>query len=65
MKPQFVPETEMGRRRHAWFNERATMGMTMAEYVRLNEAALQLFPLSEEERRLKSESLTAMPEFVL
>ncbi|MFO1511431.1 MAG: hypothetical protein U1F83_00705 [Verrucomicrobiota bacterium] len=30
----------------------------------LNEEALRLFPVSEEERRLKSESLMAMPEFV-
>lgn len=39
--------------------------MTLTEVFRLNEEALRLFPVTEEERQLKFESLKAMPEFVL
>jgi hypothetical protein len=39
--------------------------MTFDEAVWLNDEALRLFPPTEEERRLKAESLMAMPEFVL
>jgi hypothetical protein len=65
MKLEYIPPTEIGRQRHAWFKERVKPGMTFEEAVRLNDEALRLFPLSEEERRLKTESLMAMPEFVL
>jgi hypothetical protein len=65
MKPEYVPPTEIGKQRHAWFKAHAKCRMTMDEYVILNEEALRLFPISEEERRLKTESLMAMPEFVL
>ncbi|HEY9173656.1 MAG TPA: hypothetical protein VI136_15320 [Verrucomicrobiae bacterium] len=57
------PDTE--KKRAAWFNDRAKPGMTFDEAVRLNDEALRLFPPTEEERRLKAESLMAMPEFVL
>ncbi len=65
MKLEYVPLTEMGKQRHAWFKEHIKPGMTLDEAVRLNEEALGLFPQTEEERRLKTESLMAMPEFVL
>ncbi len=65
MKTEYVPPTEVGRQRHAWFMARAKLGMTCEKVVRLNEEARRLFPRSEEERRLKTESLKAMPEFVL
>ncbi len=65
MKTEYVPPTEMGRQRHAWFKEHVKSGMTFDETVRLNDEALRLFPPSEEERRLKTESLETMPEFVL
>lgn len=65
MKPEYVPPTEIGNQRQAWFKERAKPGMTMDEYIRLNGEAMSRFPVSEEERRLKTESLLAMLEFVL
>jgi len=39
--------------------------MTFEEIIRLNDEAPHLFPPTEEERRRKTESLMAMPEFVL
>jgi len=39
--------------------------MTFDEAIRLNDEALTLFPPTEEERRLKFESLKDVPEFVL
>jgi hypothetical protein len=65
MRAEYVPPTEQGRKRHIWFREHVRPGITFSEVVGLNDEALRLFPVSEEERRLKTESLTAMPEFVL
>lgn len=65
MKPEYVPPTEVGNQRHAWFKDHVKPGMTLDEVVRLNNEALELFPRTEEERRLKTESLMTMPEFVL
>ena len=65
MKTEYVPPTEIGKQRHAWFKEHVKPGMTFDEAVRLNDKALRLFSPTEEERRLKTESLMAMPEFVL
>ena len=65
MKTEYVPPTEIGRQRQAWFKRRVKPGMTLTETIRLNDEALNLFPPTKEERRLKTESLMAMPEFVL
>jgi hypothetical protein len=65
MSMEFMPPTKSEKQRSAWFVARIKPGMSMDEYCRLNEAARRLFPVSEEERRLKTESLMAMPEFVL
>ena len=65
MSLEFLPPTKNEQQRSAWFAERAKPGMTMDEYLRLNEECLQLFPPTNEERRRKAESLMAMPEFVL
>jgi hypothetical protein len=65
MSLEFLPPTEIEKQRHAWFTERAKPGMTMDEFIRLNDEALRLLPPSEEERQRKTESLMAMPEFVL
>ncbi len=65
MKMEYIPPTEIERQRSAWFKERAKPGMTFEEVVRLNDEALHLFPPTEKERRRKTESLMAMPEFVL
>jgi hypothetical protein len=65
MKLEYVPPTEIGRQRQAWFRKHVWLGMTFDETVRLNDEALRLFPVTDEERRLKFESLKEIPEFVL
>jgi hypothetical protein len=65
MKTEHAPPTEIGRQRHAWFQVHAKPGMTFEEFIRLNGEALHLFLSTEEERQLKTESLMAIPEFVL
>ncbi len=65
MKTEYVPPTEIGRQRHAWFKARVKPGMTLEESIRLNDEALTLFSPTEEERRLKGEGLETIPEFVL
>jgi hypothetical protein len=65
MKTEFVPPTEIERQRNAWFKQRAKLGMTLEESIRLNDEALTLFPPTEEERCLKWESKKDIPEFVL
>jgi hypothetical protein len=62
---EFLPPTGIEKQRNAWFKERAKPGMTFEEIIRLNDEALHLFPPAEEERRQKTNSLMAMPEFVL
>ena len=65
MKTEYIPPTEGERQRSAWFKARVKPGMTLIETVQLNDEALTLFPPTEEERRLKFESLKDIPEFVL
>jgi hypothetical protein len=65
MSLELLPPTEIEKQRSAWFAERAKPGMTMNECWRLNKKALRLFPRTNEERQRKTESLMAMPEFVL
>ena len=65
MKTNYEPPTEIGKQRKAWFKQQVKPGMTFEESVRLNDEALRLFPVTTEERRLKMESLTAIPEFIL
>lgn len=65
MNPEFLPLTEIEKQRNDWFKQHAKPGMTFGEFIRLNDAAFNLFPRTEEERRRKMESLEAMPEFVL
>ena len=65
MKMEYMPPTESERQRSSGFKEHARSGMTFQEAVRLNAKALSLFPVTEEERRLKTEDLMAMPEFAL
>ena len=65
MKTEYVPPTEIGKQRSAWFREHAKTGMTMDDFLLLNEEAHRLFPRTAEERKRKTESLMAMPEFVL
>jgi hypothetical protein len=65
MSSESLLPTKMEIRRAAWFKKHAKSGMTFTECVNLNDEALRLFPPTKEERRRKTESLMAMPEFVL
>ena len=65
MDLEFQPPTEIEKQRSAWFDERAKPGMTLDECLLLSDEARQLFPITEEERLRKFESLKNMPEFVL
>jgi hypothetical protein len=65
MKTEFVPPFEVQRQRNAWFKQQAKPGMTLTEVMQLNEEVFRHFPHTEEERRLKAESLKDVPEFVL
>jgi hypothetical protein len=65
MKTEYLPPTKIGRQRQAWFKEHVKPIMTFEESVRLNDEALRLFPPTEEERRIKTDDLRAIPEFVL
>ena len=63
MKKDTWTPTEIEKQRDTWFKERARPGMTFEEVMRLNDEANNLFPPTLEERRRKTESLRAMPEF--
>jgi hypothetical protein len=65
MKLEYVPPIEIGKQRHAWFKKHLKPEMTLDEVIQLNDKALCLFPSTVDERRLKTASLMAMPEFVL
>jgi hypothetical protein len=65
MKTELKPPTEIRQQRSAWFKKHVKPGMRTEEIFRLNDEARRLFPRTEEERRQKTESLMAMPEFVL
>jgi hypothetical protein len=59
------PQTEIEKKRAAWWSERVRPGMTFVEVVRLNEELLKLYPPTNEEREVKRRDLEAMPEFAL
>jgi hypothetical protein len=65
MKLKYEPPTEQGKKRAKWFDEHFKPGMSTAGVFELLEQGITLFPASAEERRLKTESLEQMPEFVL
>jgi hypothetical protein len=65
MNLEFLPPLEIEDHRTRWFKQHAKPGMTFSEFLRLNNEAFNLFPRSNAERRRKTESLEAMPEFVL
>jgi len=65
MNLEFLPPTEIEKQRSAWFAAHAKPGMTIDEFLRLNEEVHRLYPRTAEERQRKTESLMTMPEFVL
>jgi len=61
----FPPQSEIEKQREAWWAEHFKLDMTFTETARLNEQAFTLFPITEQERRKKTERLKNIPEFVL
>jgi hypothetical protein len=65
MKLEYVPPTEIEKQRSEWFAKHAKPGLTMDEFACLNDEALRLFPVTQEEREEKTRYLESIPEFVL
>jgi hypothetical protein len=65
MKMEFVPPTEIEKQRSARFVEHFKPEMSTGERFQLLDQCRMLFPPTQEERRRKTESLMAIPEFVL
>lgn len=62
---QPILQTEIEKKRAAWWSEHYKAGMSTVEVFELVAECVSLFPATLEERRQKTESLMAMPEFVL
>jgi hypothetical protein len=60
-----LPQTEIKKKRAAWWEKHFKPGMTITEVFELNARIMSLFPKTDEERRQKAEDLENMPEFVL
>jgi hypothetical protein len=60
-----IPQTEIEKKRAAWWSEHFQAGMPTAEVFQLIEQCAALFPATPKERQRKAKSLMAMPEFVL
>ena len=58
-------QTEMDKKRQAWWNEHYKPRMSFQEVLALNEEIIGLFPMTEEERKQRWEEMKDMPEFVL
>lgn len=59
------PQTEIEKKRAAWWAEYAKPGTTFSEAVQLNDELIRLYPPTKEEREQKTRDLEAMPAFVL
>jgi hypothetical protein len=55
--------SEIEKQRDTWFNGRLKPGMSFEPVIQLNKEAFRLFPRTERERKRKTASLMAMPEF--
>jgi hypothetical protein len=62
---KFIPQAEIEKKRAAWLAEHLKSGMSIGERFQLLDQCRMLFTATPEERRRKTESLMAMPEFVL
>lgn len=58
------PQTEIEKKRAAWWAEHYKPGMSRDEVFRLNEELITLYPQTEEEREQKWREMKDMPEFV-
>ncbi|TAK96874.1 MAG: hypothetical protein EPO07_14045 [Verrucomicrobia bacterium] len=59
------PQTEIEKKRAAWWPEHVRPGMPLDKVLQLNEELRMLHPQTPEEREQKTRDLEAMGEFVL
>jgi len=59
------PQTEIQKKRAAWWAEHVTPGMQLGELWRLNEELVELHPQTEEEREQRWREMKDMREFIL
>jgi len=59
------PQTEIERKRAAWWAEHYRPGMSASEVLRLNAKLVTMFPMTTEERERKAKEWEGVPEFVL
>lgn len=59
------PQTEIQKKRAAWWAEHYKPGMTLDEALGLNEQLVALFPMTREERERRAREMENVPEFVL
>jgi len=62
---KIIPQTEIEKKRAAWWSEHSEPGMSMSEVFDLNEQLISLFPMADEERKQKAKDMENIPEFVL
>jgi hypothetical protein len=62
---KIIPQTEIEKKRASWLVEHFKSEMSIGERFQLLDQCRMLFPQTPEERQRKTESLMAMPEFVL
>jgi hypothetical protein len=60
-----IPQTEIEKKRAAWWAEHYKIGMSFSELCQLNEQLICLFPMTEEERKQRAEEMENLPAFVL
>jgi hypothetical protein len=60
-----LPQTEIEKKRAAWWAENFKPGMTTADVFQLNEQIISLFPATNEERARKTKDWEGVPGFVL
>jgi len=62
---KIIPQTGIEKKRAAWVAKHLKSEISIGEKFQLLDQCRMLFPATPEERRRKTESLMAMPEFVL
>ena len=59
------PQTEIEKKRAAWWAEHYKPGLSLDEVFDLNDQLINLHPPTKEEQEQKTRDLETMPEFVL
>ena len=60
-----IPQTEIEKKRAAWWAEHYKPGMSLSEVFRLNEEVIGRFPKPLEEREQKAKDWEGVPQFIL